>query len=247
MKPIFAAFCGLALAAALLAPRAAPGAEVTPQISYVYFPVPYAPELSATSLILRHSPLSASGRPYSGYTRYHLRYEVHYSQPTIGVCRADNPRVICDCEITLPRLEGGESDPGLGRQFAAELSRINRHEQTHCDIAVSHGRILLEFIQKLKDMPCGEADGVINARFQEITEACQADQGRFDYAEYGFRDHLRAMDSRRLQDAGFNAAPPAEAAPSGRPGNLRSVSPPNAQEFKQKGIYKDENGVWRNH
>lgn len=252
MKPISAAL-GLVLMAALMAPQSAPGAEVTPQISQVYFPVPYAPGLTAADLILRHSPLSSGGRRFSGLTRYNLRYEVHYSQPTIDVCRVDNPQVVCTCEITLPRLEGGESDPDLIRQFTAELSRIKGHEQTHCDIAVSHARTLLEFIRKLKDMPCGEADRVVAARFQEIMEDCQADQTRFDHSEYGYKDHLRATGLQRMMDAGFNAFPPAEADPGtgpgqgGRPGNLRSLSPPSAQEHKQKGIYKDENGVWRNY
>jgi len=253
MKQIFAASLGLALAAALIAPPAARGAEVNPQISYVYFSVPYAPGLSATELILQHSPLSANGRRFSGYTRYNLRYEVQYSQTTIGVCRIDNPRVLCDCEITLPRLEGGESDPETSRQFAAELSRIKRHEQTHCDIAVSHGRNLLGIIRKMKDMPCGEADGIVAARLQEIMAACQVDQSRFDHSEYGYKDHLRALGVQRTTDAGFNIISPAEegrgTGPTrdGRPGNLRSVGPPSAREFEQKGIYKDENGVWRNH
>jgi predicted secreted Zn-dependent protease len=251
MKPIIAAL-GFAMMAAPLAPGLASGSEVTPRISYVYYSVPYAQGLSVTELILQHSPLGGSGRRFSGYTRYNMKYEVDYSQPTIDVCRVNSPQVFCDCEITLPRLEGGESDPETRRLFAAELSRINRHEQTHCDIAVRHAQTLLAAIRKLKDMPCQEADEVVARRFQEIAEACQTDQTRFDHSEYGYKNHLLRTD-QRMMDAGFKAAPQVknDSRPGpdqgGRTGNLRSVNPPSDQEFMRKGIFKDENGVWRNY
>lgn len=252
MKPILRAWLSVGLAA-LIMPALALGTELTPQISYVYYSVPYAPGLSATEMILRHSPVSGDGRHIAGYTRYSIKHELGFTQPTIDVCRVDEPRITCNCEITLPRLEGGESDPETRRLFEVELNKINRHEQSHCDIAVRHARDLLKVIRKLKDMPCGKTDEVISARFREMEEACRVDQARFDNEEYGFKEYLRAEGRQRMMDAGFNLVPPVEydpaagSAAAGRPGNLQSVTPPNDQEFKQKGIYKDETGVWRNY
>lgn len=247
MKSVFAACLGLALLAGLSSPGLVSGAELRPRVTYVYYSVPYSQGLSAPEMILRHSPLTGKGRSFAGYTHYNINYEVNYSQPTIDVCRVESPQVTCDCEITLPRLEGGESDPELRRLFAAELSRITRHEQTHCDIAVRHAQSLLTAIGKLKDMPCREADKSIAARFKKITDDCRVDQTRFDHAEYGYKDHLRLDDPQPLTDEGFKASPETGPGRGGRTGDLRSISPPSDQEFKQTGIYKDENGVWRNY
>lgn len=252
MKSAIAACLGVCLAA-LMPPSPALGGEVLPWISYVHYSVPYTPGLSVTEMILRHSPLSGQGRRFSGYTSYDMKFAVDYSQPSIDVCRIDSFQVFCDCEITLPRLDGGEADPEARRLFAVELKRIERHEQTHCDIAVRHAEVLLAGIRKLKAMPCQEADETIAERLQKAMADCAVDQARFDHTEYGYKGHLRVAAPRWTTDAGFRAASPSEEGlrpgrgTDARPGDLKSVNPPDVQEFKRKGIYKDENGVWRNY
>lgn len=252
MKPTIAACLGVCLVA-LMPPGSALGDGVRPRINYVHYSVPYTPGLSVTEMILRHSPLSSQGRRFSGYTSYDMKYEINYGQPSIDICSIDSFQVFCDCEITLPRLDGGEVDPEARRLFAVELKRIERHEQTHCDIAVRHAEALLAGMRKLKAMPCLEADATVSERLQKAMADCAVDQARFDHAEYGYKDHLRVAAPRWMTDAGSRDASPSKAAhrpgsgTEARPGNLQSVAPPGAQELKRKGIYKDENGVWRNY
>lgn len=224
---------------------AALAAGLEPTISYVYYPVTYTPGQSALDLIIDHSPLGSAmgGKHVTGYTKYNINYKVDYSNPTIDVCRVEDPVVTCDCEITLPRLEGGQPDPAARRDFEAEFNRIKTHELRHCDIAVRHAEMLLAAFQGLDDMPCPEREDILADSFNKIIDSCQVDQTRFDHDEY------QAISRRRRAAEAESAAAADQPGFDGDSGpkNLRSIGPGDDGEMRRRGIYKDESGVWRNY
>lgn len=231
------------------------GDGIEPEVTYKYYPVKYTKGVSVGDLIVRDTPLSGSnGHRYSGTCSWRIRYDRRsFTSPTIGVCRIQDPKVYCECTITLAQLTGGENDPSFQREFAASVEKTRLHELEHCGIAVRHANNLLATFRNLKDRKCEEQQKVMQDEFTKVRTACVADQANFDNSEYGYEQYLRVEGLQRMVDAGFNVVPPAEGRSIPRLNrkpihkNMDVLVPEGADRLAEKGIYKDENGVWRNY
>lgn len=273
---------GLGLGA-LLWPAVGLGAEVRPEIRYVYYDVPYTRGLPPSEMIQRHTPLvNDNGRRLSGITDYLHRYEMEQDSPVPGVCSVKNPKVFCECEITLPRLVGAEKDQAARNAFEAELADIRRHELTHCDIAVDYADQLLASYRNFKDMLCQNGEEAVRREFERIVDECWNAQIQFDHSEYGYKDHLEVGDFKRAVGSKYrissqtkdgskpslgSAEPdrPPRAAPPRRdplvappirmendvieqpPPQPAPTAPSGLEAPAERGIYKDQDGVWRNY
>ena len=226
-------------------------AEVQPAINYIYFKVPYLPGKSVIDMITISSPLVGNnGHKHIGLTRWRIKTDgITFTRPKIGVCRVEDPRITCTCEITLPQLEGG--DDRTRREFEKIAAETKEHELEHCRIAVKHANEMEWAFKEIKDYRCDEMSKPLQEIFDKIHDDCVVEQKRFDHAEYGYSQYLYLESLQRMQDAGFNVAPPTE----GRnmptldrknKSNLKDI-PQGVEDLKQEGIYKDENGVWRNY
>jgi len=246
---------GICLLAILARPSVGAGAGVVPEVSYQYYPVHYTKGVSVSDLIVRDTPLAGqNGHRFAGTCRWLIKYDRNtFTQPTIGICRIQNPKVSTECLITLAQLVGGDNDPDFQRRFAASVENTRKHELEHCGIAVRHANNLLEKFNKLKDRKCEDIRKTMLDEYTQVREACAVEQHRFDNAEYGYAQHLRLEGLQRMVDAGFNVVPPSEGRfipqldhkPAHK--NMEVLVPEGTEGLAEKGIYKDENGVWRNH
>jgi predicted secreted Zn-dependent protease len=202
-----AVLIGLGLSA-LVHPVAGFGAEIKPEIKYVYYEVPYTNGLSVSDLIARHTTLfNAQGRPLSGITDYSIWYEINHASQIPGLCGVKDPKVFCKCEITLPRLVGAEADPLIRAEFKAKLDEIRRHELTHCDIAVRYAETMLASYRQFKEMPCDESAEAVAREFERIIAECWEAQLLFDHSEYGYKDHLDPGDFQRSVGENYRISP----------------------------------------
>lgn len=267
---------GLLAALALIRPAAGLGAETRPEIRYVYYDVPYRQGLSVSDLIHLHTTLfNSQGRALSGITDYLIRYEINHSSPVPGLCSVKSPRVFCECEITLPRLVGAENEPLVRAEFAAELENIRRHELTHCDIAADYADRLLNSYRRFKDMPCDRSAEAVRNEFERIIAECWEAQILFDHSEYGYKDHLDPGDFQRAVGRNYQISPQTRDgsrpdrpdAPEPQPRREPAAAPPPIRAEREPpaaapvsepasptpagsgggGIYKDQDGVWRNY
>jgi|GEM_PF-2134040 len=208
LRRLFGAlWIGLCLAA-LIRPVVGLGAEVKPEIKYVYYDLPYAQGLSVLDLIERHTTLfNAKGHPLAGITDFSIRYEINHASEAPGLCGVRDPKVFCACEITLPRLVGAQSDPLLRAEFAAELDKIRKHELIHCDIAVRYSDVMLNSYRQFKDMPCDLGAKAISDEFERIVAECWEAQLLFDHSEYGYKDHLDPGDFRQAVGNNYRISP----------------------------------------
>ena len=226
-------------------------AEVRPAINYVYFQVPYIQGKSVVDMVNLSTPLRGNnGHRSIGLTKWQIRFdEMSFTSPKIDVCRIDEPRVTLSCEITLPQLQGG--DERTKRDFEKLATETKVHELEHCRIATKHANELERTFKDMNDYRCKEIGPAIREIYVKIVDDCSVEQKRFDHAEYGYSRYLYLESLQRMQDAGFNVAPPTE---DGGPPRLapRKTSemktvPQGVEELKQEGFYKDENGIWRNY
>ena len=172
-----------------------------------------------------------------------------FTRPKIDVCRVDDPRVICTCEITLPQLQGG--DDQTRRDFDKVVAETKEHELEHCRIAAKHANEMERAFKEMKDYRCAEMAKPLQEVFNKIHDDCVVAQKRFDHAEYGYSQYLYLESLQRMQDAGFKVAPAAEGRSMPRldrrkKPELKAV-PEGVEELKQEGFDQDENGVWRNY
>lgn len=237
---------------------AAPGLAggVKPEITYQYFPVNYTRGIDVVAMTLRDSPLVSDGTPSLGRCSWRIKYDrrsVLAATNTIGVCRIQSPRVACQCIITLPQLVGGEGDPELRAKFAARLEQTRRHELEHCNIAVGHANELQQKLDKLREGKCDDLRETVRREFLQTQDSCSVDQQRFDHSEYRYSYYLDSQGRKRMLDAGFNYVMPEEGGSRPRLNrkpihkNLKTMPPDGTEDLAEKGIYKDENGVWRNY
>lgn len=211
--------------------------------------------MSVGDLIARDTPLSGDGgRRYAGTCRWRIKYDRNtFTRPTIGVCRMQAPKVYTECLITIAQLVGGDNDPKFQREFSEAVEKTRKHELEHCGIAVRHANNLLEKFAKLKDRKCDDMRQAMQDEYSQVREACSVEQHRFDNVEYGYANYLRLEGLQRMVDAGFNLAPPSEGRFIPRLNhkpihkNLEVIVPEGPESLAEKGIYKDENGVWRNY
>lgn len=263
-------FCFLILAGS------AWGAEVKPEIRYVYYDVPYSKGVPVSELIRLHTTLyNGQGRPLAGITDYLIRYEMNQGSRVPGICHVENPKVFCECEITLPRLVGAAADPLIRAEFTTELESIRRHELTHCDIAVRYADNLLVTYRNFNDMLCESGAEAVRKEFERVVAECWEAQLLFDHSEYGYQDHLDAGDFKRAVGDNYRISPqtqdgsspalkpsvppkalapaPRRKAPPIRVENAPAPPPPveavrpGPERPRDGGIFKDEDGVWRNY
>ena len=226
-------------------------AEVRPAINYVYFQVPYIQGKSAADMVNLSTPLrGGNGHRSIGLTRWQIRFdEMSFTHPKIDICRIDEPRVTLSCEITLPQLQGG--DERARREFEQLATETKVHELEHCRIATKHANELERAFKDMNDYRCKEIVPEIREIYAKIIDDCSVEQKRFDHAEYGYSQYLYLEALQQMQDAGFNVAPPADGGSmprlAPRKKSEMKVVPQGVEELKQEGIYKDENGVWRNY
>lgn len=240
---------------ALVHPTLGLAGGVEPDITFEYYPVQYTKGLSVGDLITRDTPLSSpNGHRHAGVCSWRIKYDRNtFTRPTIGVCRVREPKVSCECVISIARLVGGDNDPDFQRRFSDSVEKTRAHELEHCNIAVLHANRLLATFSKLKDRKCEDQRQVMLDEYSKVRAACSSDQARFDHAEYKYRQHLQLEGLQRMVDAGFNVVPPAEGRfmprLSRKPAlkNLEVMVPEGTESLAEKGIYKDENGVWRNY
>lgn len=241
------------LAFALLA-WAGPGplaAEVQLQVSYEYVPVQYVEGLSVSEMIIKGRPLedeNGAHRYATGTARWRIRYpKVTFSRPLIDVCQVDEPGVTCTCLITLPQLQGGDEDSQA--KFAAKVEETRTHELTHCNIALNHARKLEERFKKIGKKSCDKIGAALRDEYEKVVADCHRDQKEFDFNEYGRDQYLRIQTMQSMIDSGAAVQPPKEGQRLPkyikRP-KLNSLDQ-DKEKLSQGGIYKDENGVWRNY
>ncbi|MDL2260062.1 DUF922 domain-containing protein [Deltaproteobacteria bacterium OttesenSCG-928-K17] len=247
MKIISLLACFLFLAAG--AP-AALEAEVTLELSYKYFPVPYDANLTISQMVNKSTPLRHGGRKsWVGQADWRIGYRnISFARPSIDVCKVDIPAIACECIITLPKLEG--APPAAEADFKPFFDETLIHEKRHCDIALQHARRLERIFLNMDKTACKRIYDALDVEFKKTMSDCRREQSRFDYDEYGYAEYLRLGTLQSMADSGFNIKAPKESYNLPRVDtkkrNLTSVAP-NAEELQQGGIYKDENGVWRNY
>lgn len=274
-KTAAAACIGLCL---LILTGTALGAEVKPEIRYVYYDVPYNKGVAVSELIRLHTTLfNNQGRPLAGITDYLIRYEMNQGSRVPGICHVENPKVFCECEITLPRLVGEAADPLIRSEFATELESIRRHELTHCDIAVRYADTLLTTYHNFNDMLCESGAETVRKEFERVIAECWEAQLLFDHSEYGYQDHLDAGDFKRAVGDNYQISPQTQdgsrpglkpSAPPRAPAPRREPLPapplrvetvpspaappaeavrPGPETPREGSIFKDKDGVWRNY
>lgn len=240
---------GILIFSGLAAPKAGAD-EVRPNISYVYFQVPHIQGKTVPEMIRISSPIfGRNGHRFIGLTKWQIGFEkMTVTTPSIGVCRVAEPMVTCDCEITLPQFAGG--DEQTRRNFEKIAAETKEHELEHCRIAIKHATELARTFKALKAAQCDDLRKKLIEVYNKAVDDCSVEQKRFDHAEYGYRQYLYWEYLQGMQDAGFDLAPPSEGSSMPRlDGKKRSmeVIPHGVEELEREGIYKDENGVWRNY
>lgn len=241
----------LMLVAAIMTP-AFLAAEVQPEITYDFYEVPYVPGLSINEMIKRVSPLidNQNGHRVIGLNKWFIRYNISEPlRPKIDICRLNNPTVTTSCAITLPQLVGGNAQTIAEFNKLVEDTKI--HELEHCTIATQHANIVQNNFRNMPDYPCRDLAGEVSKIFDKIMDDCKREQSRFDHAEYKYKQHLYLESLQSMMDAGFNVIPPSEGDWAPRL-DTRAKAPlknlPQAEDdIEQQGIYRDENGVWRNY
>lgn len=227
-------------------------AEVDFQVSYDYYPVQYVKDMSLGDMIVKSSPLNSYGGPHRpvGQASWGIRYpDITVTRPLVDVCLVDNPGIVCTCQISLPRLEGGDA---AGRAvFDAYVADVKKHEMEHCLIALSHARRLEERFLKIGKKSCDRIKSALRAEYDNVYSDCRREQKNYDYREYGYKKHLRLETLQSMVDSGAIVALPED-------GHYniphKYVKKPNlnvldtdTKKLSQEGIYKDESGVWRNY
>jgi|GEM_PF-7090928 len=227
------------------------GAEVDFQVSYEYFPVRYAKGMSVPEMIVKDTPLrDANGaNRHVGQAVWNIKYSnVKVTQPLVDVCLIGNPGVSCTCVIKLPRLEGG--DAATRAVFETYVTNTRQHEMTHCQIALTHARLLEERFMQFGKRPCQKLSGDMRDQFDEILADCRREQKQFDNNAYGYNQYLRLERLQSMVDSGANVLPPEEGYKipilDMKDRGLK-VLDQDKEKLSGEGFYKDESGVWKNY
>lgn len=238
----------------LLGAAAAPAlllAEVQLEVTFEYYPVEYVKGLSVSEMMVRSSPLgeTAAGRAV-GDAWWRIRYpKVTFTRPSIDVCRVDDPGLTCTCRVRLPKLVGG--DEKTRARFEERAAKTKKHELEHCNIALTHARRLEEAFLKLGKTDCKKIRPALRAEFDRIYSDCRRDQAEFDHRSYGYKHYLRMERDQALLEAGFNFKPPRKEGYRmpvvDREKRSITTVTPDEDKLSADGIYKDENGIWRNY
>lgn len=236
----------LGLIAVCLWSAASASAQVEPVITYQYYPVTPEVGRSLYNSLLSDTPLSHEGHKAAGLAKTPIKYHLRYSQTTIGMCRVKNLEVTCECEVILPQLQS--DDPGLKSDFAAYLALLKEHELTHCRISAVHAGRFQETALALGERRCDTMKDDVMAIFNRMHAELGRDQKRFD-------DNTR-MGGYQSRKARILLGQPKRSAPMADGGGLANLPEPAPDDFwsgpaygdpEAGSIYKDKDGVWRNH
>ncbi|MDR2945923.1 MAG: DUF922 domain-containing Zn-dependent protease [Candidatus Adiutrix sp.] len=234
--PVIGNVLGLLILSCIVAAPAM--AEVQPEISYDYFPVPFLKGKTAKAMISLSTPLrSENGYRVVGRANWRINFEeLMVTRPSIDVCQVAEPRVVCTCKITLPQLQGGDAKTQQEFRQVAEDTRI--HEMEHCRLAARYATQLEQAFLALKPRDCDELGQALIELYKKIIDDCRVAQKRFDYDEYGYEQYLDLQSADQpLPRLNRRRNTP----------EIQVVVPQSPEELQQEGIYKDENGVWRNY
>ena len=232
-------------------PAAVARAEIAPDITYEYFPVQYIQGKSFQSMVRLSTPLRDANnhRPLANISWRFFYRNALFDQPTIGVCKLKEVEVGCTCLIRLPKLEGG--DENVRKQFEVFVEESRKHELEHCRIAVKHAGHLKTAFTAVKQNDCDKIGKKMREVYDQIYDECRAEQKRFDDLEYGYKHYHRLETIDKMREAGFHIKPPTDGhfiptVDKNFKPNFKTVTE-DEKSLKQGGIYKDENGVWRNY
>jgi predicted secreted Zn-dependent protease len=101
--------------------------------AYSYYEATAVAGKSLKSILVGASPIHRDGRVFYGYTEWHVRWRLWWTNGSSGACKMTKVLTHVDATITLPKLINGT--PSQLNQFYALLSALRVHELGHYAIA----------------------------------------------------------------------------------------------------------------
>lgn len=240
-------------------------AEVESNLKYEYYTVQVSNKDDVNEKAFDATPINIDGLKFLAFTKWLLNY--NYSPKKIAdTCQVDTWTISHSCVITLPKFVGG--DARLQRMLTGLVAKLRRHELIHCLVAREYAykldRTLLNHFSQYK---CPELADAARRVYDKILGECEVAQREID-GEGGHGWHEKDYLAWFLSDlASFLPDPnlffpdleqtlldrlqrPESGTPAQGAGLSGDDQPGrNSAEAAREpaGIYKDENGVWKNY
>lgn len=238
MKAVFSAILIFIFMGSSPGPAAFAQDQVTPNITYEYYDISPERGMALYNSLASASPIFHEGQSFAGLTNASLSYKYQPETVSIGICRPENIEVGCNCHITLPRLNGG--DGNTLKAFNKFLDKLKAHELEHCRITTYYANLFHDQLTKADTEKCDKLNEAISAQYKKLLQDLNAEQLRYDHRTV--HGKYEGADLKKiLSEMEENQRPSAPAAAQTR--GLKSLK---EGDLKQSGIYRDENGVWRN-
>ncbi|MFV9683479.1 DUF922 domain-containing protein [Pseudomonas sp. NY15367] len=144
-------------------------AEVQERLQEQYYDLQVAPGESLSRAIDQTSPIRQNGQIFHAYTRWQVQWNFWWREQRDGRCQIDLTRTQLHATITLPRLDGGDTQQR--QRFQQYLSALREHELGHYRIGQAAAAEIDAALLTTPEYPsCAELQQQANRRANAVLQ-----------------------------------------------------------------------------